>query len=247
MKKLAIVLVILSLLLSGTIIVGSACGSGTCSACGKYICEGNPQWYLQLNADGTFINVSDSFFKGTWKIDGSTITLKPQGPEWLYGGTTSVGTVQGNTLIHAGVRWVKQVEVHEGGGSTSSYSATPQSTPKPTSVTPIITSVSNISATQTQTITIQGEGFGNKEPYRGNSPYIEIIDVTSGLHAGHDANWVEINVAQWTDGQIVISGFTGSYGGPGRSLHVGDQIQINVWNAQSGLGPAVYAVICGSP
>jgi hypothetical protein len=244
MKKLAVVLMILSLLLSGTIIIGSACGSGTCSACGKYICEGNPQWYLQLNADGTFINVSDSFFKGTWKIDGSTITLRLPGPEgWFAGQSTSVGTIQGNTLINDGVRWVKQVGVHDGGGSTSTYSPTPTPTP----ATPIITNVSKISATQTQTITIQGEGFGNREPYRGNSPYIEIIDVTTGMHAGHDANWVQLNVATWTDGEIIISGFTGSYGGPGRSLQVGDQIQINVWNAQSGLGPAVYTAICSSP
>ena len=67
------------------------------------------------------------------------------------------------------------------------------------------------------------------------------------MHAGHDANWVEINVAKWTDSQIIISGFVGSYGGSSRSLHIGDQIQINVWNAQSGLGPAVYTVICSSP
>jgi len=218
MKKLAVVLMILSLLLSGTIIIGSACGSGTCSACGKYICEGTPQWYLQLNAD--------------------------PGPEgWFAGQSTSVGTIQGNTLINDGVRWVKQVGVHDGGGSTSTYSPTPTPTP----ATPIITNVSKISATQTQTITIQGEGFGNREPYRGNSPYIEIIDVTTGMHAGHDANWVQLNVATWTDGEIIISGFTGSYGGPGRSLQVGDQIQINVWNAQSGLGPAVYTAICSSP
>jgi len=128
---------------------------------------------------------------------------------------------------------------------------TPSPTPIPTavvvSVTPIITNVSKISATRTQTITIQGEGFGNKEPYNGNSPYIEIIDVTAGLHAGHDANWVTINVAQWTDGQIVISGFTGSYAEPYRVLHAGDEIQVKVWNAQSGLGPAVYTVICSAP
>ena len=131
---------------------------------------------------------------------------------------------------------MKQVEGHEGAA-----------TPSPVSLTPIITNVSSISATRTQTITIEGKGFGNKEPYNGNSPYIEIIDVTTGLHAGHDSNWVTLNVAHWTDRQIVISGFTGSYAEPYRVLHVGDEIQVKVWNAQSGLGPAVYTVMCSAP
>ena len=48
----------------------------------------------------------------------------------------------------------------------------------PTPATPVITNVSKISATQTQTINISGRGFGNIDPYDGNSKYIEISDVT---------------------------------------------------------------------
>ena len=120
----------------------------------------------------------------------------------------------------------------------------------PAPETPVITNVSKISATQTQTININGHGFGNLDPYNGNSKYIEISDATQGWDAGHSAsngetdNGVLLNVAQWNDNQILISGFTGKYGN--FSLHVGDNLLIKVWNSPSGLGPSSYSLVCGA-
>ena len=116
------------------------------------------------------------------------------------------------------------------------------------SETPVINNVSKISPVQTQTITISGNGFGDLDPYNGNSPYIEITDSTSGWSAGYSSgatpNGVTLNIASWSDSQIVISGFTGKYGD--FSLAAGDSISINVWNVPSKMGPASYTVACGS-
>jgi hypothetical protein len=49
-----------------------------------------------------------------------------------------------------------------------------------------------------------------------------------------------LNVTSWTHTQITIQGFTGSYGVSGWMLNHGDQAQVQVWNAQTGAGPAMY-------
>jgi hypothetical protein len=116
--------------------------------------------------------------------------------------------------------------------------------------TPIINNVSKISAIQTQQITISGQGFGNQIPYNGNSKYIEVSDVTGDWNAGYSGdlgqttNDIALNVTNWTNSQIIISGFTGKYGN--FSLHVGDKMLIKVWNAQSGVGPASCSLVCGT-
>jgi len=47
-------------------------------------------------------------------------------------------------------------------------------------------------------------------------------------------------VQSWTDTDITVKGFNGSYGQNGWLLNPGDEIEIAVWNPQSGVGPAVY-------
>ncbi len=121
--------------------------------------------------------------------------------------------------------------------------------------TPTIKKVSPIQAEQSQHIVIKGKGFGKMKPYDGDSPYIQILvtnpacDYSIGdtWQAGYESsnpNLVTLNVAKWANKKIVISGFTGDYGqGPNDCwvLLSGQSITINVWNAQTGAGPATWS------
>ena len=54
------------------------------------------------------------------------------------------------------------------------------------------------------------------------------------------------SITSWADGRIVIGGFAGSFGIEQNSISPGDEISFQVWNTQSGLGPAVHQVVAGS-
>jgi hypothetical protein len=112
--------------------------------------------------------------------------------------------------------------------------------PQPTPPLPIITSVSTINPTQTQTITISGQRFGQQNPYNGDSQYLSVKDLTRNWAAGYTGCGVTLNVTSWSDTQIVISGFAGQYGAGSYTLHSGDSIQIQVWNVPYLTGPATY-------
>jgi hypothetical protein len=77
-----------------------------------------------------------------------------------------------------------------------------------------------------------------------DSPYLAIRDLTAQWAAGRiiPQNWDEVtlDVESWTDTQIVVNGFSGSYGPNGWMLSFADQLEIAVWNPQSGAGPALY-------
>jgi hypothetical protein len=108
---------------------------------------------------------------------------------------------------------------------------------------PKITSISAIAPEQTQTITINGAGFGTQGGYNGESPYISLIDNTGTLwEAGHTGNAVGLDVLSWTDSQIVLTGLTGGYGTNGWCIRPGDQLTFSVKNPQSGAGPAYYSI-----
>ncbi len=160
--------------------------------------------------------------------------------------------------------------------TTTSPSETCETPPSgggsPPTAAPKIGSVSAISDSQDQTIVISGSGFGYQCPFDGNTPYLQLADITAGLavpvgqppnarwNAGNsgtlpsgncaassNGDWVTVNVTSWTDSQIVIKGFTGSYGGydglfADWQFYPGDQVQIEVWNAQSSAGPACQTV-----
>jgi len=107
---------------------------------------------------------------------------------------------------------------------------------------PSITNVSKIRAKQYQKIVISGSGFGTMQPYNGDSRYLQILDTTGGWSAGYISSTqddtVTLEVTKWSDKKIVIKGFTGGYGESYWVLMKGDQLQINVWNAQTDNGPA---------
>jgi hypothetical protein len=107
---------------------------------------------------------------------------------------------------------------------------------------PVITSVSSIQPICQQKIAIIGKGFGEQSPFDGDTPDFQIRDVTGNWSAGYKApralsgDAVTIDVTSWTDTEIDVSGFGGAYGVPSPSslsLHSGDQIRFEVWNAQA--------------
>jgi hypothetical protein len=110
---------------------------------------------------------------------------------------------------------------------------------------PVILSVNSILPQPRQRIVIHGKGFGLHVPYaRTDSPYLAIRDLTAQWAAGRiiPQNWDEVtlDVESWTDDQIVVDGFSGSYGPNGWTLNFADKLEIAVWNPQSGVGPALY-------
>lgn len=116
---------------------------------------------------------------------------------------------------------------------------------------PDITSISEITTQQYQTITIKGSGFGSLNPYIGNSPYIVFYDQTKNWTAGNstDNDWVTLIVSSWTDSKIILGGFSGYWGDYNWTLDNGDKISIGVLNPQSDNNQWAFksAVVGASP
>jgi hypothetical protein len=110
--------------------------------------------------------------------------------------------------------------------------------------TPNITSVSKITTAEHQTITITGTGFGRHKAYTGDSDYIALDDETKGWQAGYSKyhDTVTLIVHSWTNTKITLGGFAGAWGTLNYTLAVGDSEEVQVWNAQSGAGPASKTV-----
>jgi hypothetical protein len=114
---------------------------------------------------------------------------------------------------------------------------------------PTITSVSPITTQQYQTIVIKGSGFGKHAPYTGDSNFISLLDETAqpGWQAGYAPynDTVTLIVNSWTNTKITLGGFSGQWGMYNYTLAIGDSVQVEVWNAQSGAGPATAYVTVG--
>jgi hypothetical protein len=130
-------------------------------------------------------------------------------------------------------------------GTTSSPSS-----PPPAACTPSISSVGSFTATGTQTVQISGSCFGTGNTSSGaDTPYFRITDVTANWNAcwtndpGTDS--ITCSVSSWTNNEITFTGFNGGYGTGTWVVNSGDLIKIQVWNAQSGKGPATYEVTAG--
>ena len=112
---------------------------------------------------------------------------------------------------------------------------------------PTITSVSLITAEQYQTITIKGTGFGKHAPYTGDSDYISFFDLRTnppGWQAGYSGynDTITLIVNSWSNTKIVLGGFSGAWGEAGfdYTLGVGDPVEVQVWNPQTGAGPSNF-------
>lgn len=110
---------------------------------------------------------------------------------------------------------------------------------------PVITWVSPILPHANQTIIIRGNDLGSYTNFTGiDSPFLAIRDNTAHWAAGRimERNWdkVTLTVARWLNSEILVTGFCGSYGQNGWELKPGDEIEVAVWNPQTGAGPALY-------
>jgi hypothetical protein len=119
------------------------------------------------------------------------------------------------------------------------------------SQSPTITGISKITTAQFQTIVIKGSGFGTQSPYTGDSDYISLLDQTKKpqWQAGYAPynDTVTLIVMQWEDSKITLGGFSGAWGTHNYTLTKGDREQVEIWNAQSGDGPATkYVKIQGA-
>jgi hypothetical protein len=127
-------------------------------------------------------------------------------------------------------------------GSLPSSGSSQNQVTHATGTNPVITKVSRIKPQQYQKIVISGSGFGTMQPYNGDSAYIRIRDKTGAWDAGHvsasETDSVWLDVTQWSDSKIVITGFTNDYGQQNWVLNTGDKLDVYVWNAQDGNGPA---------
>jgi serine/threonine protein kinase len=129
-------------------------------------------------------------------------------------------------------------------------SGTTSPPPPPRPCTPRIATVSAFEAAGTQTVYITGSCFGTGNTSSAtDTEFFEITDRTkgwSGCWTNGPGDLVTCNIFSWTGSEISFSGFTGYYGQGGWVVSNGDDIEVKVWNAQSGKGPATCQVIVGS-
>jgi serine/threonine-protein kinase len=123
--------------------------------------------------------------------------------------------------------------------------------PPPPPCTPKITTVGAFEASAPQAVQISGSCFGAGNTTSGtDTAYFRISDLTAGWNAcwtgDPGTDYVTCDISSWTDHEITFSGYTGDYGQSPWVVAEGDDIEIQVWNPQSGNGPATCQVIAGS-
>jgi hypothetical protein len=149
--------------------------------------------------------------------------------------------------------------------STPIINETVSSTKSSSATAPKITSVSPISAAQSQTIIIQGNGFGNIQPqlmslgdgsvdtvWGSSTPSIVVYDENNLLSAGAAGDWpgftngppdlIGIVLVSWTNTQIVLGGFGSGLGSQFSWSQVakGDTLQIQI---QTAGGTATFDIV----
>ncbi|MBV9098408.1 MAG: hypothetical protein JO079_10155 [Frankiaceae bacterium] len=101
-------------------------------------------------------------------------------------------------------------------------------------------------------VDIRGRCFGNSAAFSGDRGFLRISDLGStGAQHLPNSNWnacwtgdpgtdaINCDVSEWSDTHVVFRGFTGAYGEGGYTVGPHDVLAFQVWNAQSGVGPAV--------
>jgi hypothetical protein len=112
-----------------------------------------------------------------------------------------------------------------------------------TSVTPIVNGV-------TKTMTIKGRHFGVYPSPTSAFQGLIVFGESGNFNCGDDAaptyeKFDRLRVTRWTDTEIDLTGFSW----PSKSVcHYlpGDKVDIGVWNAQTGAGPANFALTVGT-
>jgi hypothetical protein len=191
-------------------------------------------------AYSNYLSVQDSYIQ----INDSNVTISDSNVT-ITNSTITLG--EGNTIIY------------------------PSQTPTPNPVNslptnaPEITSVSPINAAQSQTIIIQGNGFGDIQPqlmslgdgsvntvWGGSSPSIVVLDERNLLSAGAAGEWsgftngppdlIGVILVSWNDTRIVLDGFGSGLGSQFSWSEVlkGDALQIQI---QTTSGFTTYSTV----
>lgn len=119
--------------------------------------------------------------------------------------------------------------------------------PPTNSSTPQISSVTFSGSGANTTMTITGSGFGSSPfsgPFTGDLNDLQFLDFrtpsngASSLFGAGDEGFgdispysVTLNYQSWSNNQIVITGFGGTYGQNGATLDVGDPVTVTLWNS----------------
>jgi eukaryotic-like serine/threonine-protein kinase len=124
-------------------------------------------------------------------------------------------------------------------------------TTPPPACTPEIATVGAFEANATQTVEISGSCFGAGNTTSGaDTAYFRITDLTADWNAcwtgDPGTDLVTCGISSWTDNEITFSGYTGDYGQYNYVVTEGDEIEVQVWNPQSGKGPAICQIVAGS-
>jgi hypothetical protein len=121
-------------------------------------------------------------------------------------------------------------------GMVAAASAPAAVKPSSSSTTPKIASVSKITPTKIQPITVRGTDLGTHKAYTGASSNIVVLDTST--HPIWQASKLIVN--KWTNSEIVLGGFAGDLTKSNFPLAKGNKIEIKVWNPQTGKGPATW-------
>lgn len=195
---------------------------------------------------------------GTWS--GAPSSYSFQWQDCFSGTCTDISgaTLATYTLGASDVGNTVDVVVTAGNNQGSASATSSQTNVVQPATPPAIASVSGLGPYQDDNVVIEGSGFGTQQAFNGDSPYIQLADITGGWNAGNggtlssggcapssDGDWVTVNVVSWTNNEIEIDGFTGSYGFLGWAFNPGDQVEVEVWNPQTSAGPACSTVTVG--
>jgi hypothetical protein len=221
----------------GSIALGGSVGLVT--EVGVFSVEANVETNVQPGADETLLIIRHHVKRGVvdsvYRISSGEVTVN-------INGHTKVGISRSRVFIDALKGKVERIVVKNGPRAPATSSSR--------TCRPIITSVSAFAASQTQTVTIRGSCLGSSDPYSDtDSAYLRISDLSASWNAcwtrDPGTDYVTCSVTSWTPTSVTFSGLNGSYGQYNWSVSDGDQVEVQVWNPQSGKGPAVCTVVAG--
>jgi len=116
-----------------------------------------------------------------------------------------------------------------------------------------ITFVAPLIAGVTKTITISGRHFGSYPSAADTEgPYVVIEDSAPGRGCACDVPLGDlgdhcldtVRVMRWTDTEVAVTGFAWPFKGP-CLFQAGDRVNVEVWNTQTGAGPATCELTVG--
>lgn len=133
-------------------------------------------------------------------------------------------------------------------GFVCAWTSSPPTSPPPGTCTPKINTVGPTGGHGITGVAITGSCFGTGNgSAAADTAYFRITDLTAGWNGcwtgdpGTDS--VTCNISSWISTSIVFNGFDGAYGEGSWVAQAGDQLEFQVWNPQSGKGPATCDVI----